>query len=79
MTKKTKQQIKEAVIKIKAEHLIFSEAEAETAIRFVRDLMELDIAVTEINEPYATRSIKEMKVAAQKIMGLENLLLEVGE
>jgi hypothetical protein len=56
--------------KIMKEHLISSNQEAESAIEFVRDLLEREIEETEKNEPYATKSIEEMKVAVKQVSNL---------
>ena len=44
------------------------------AIELVRELLELNIEDTEKNEPYATRSIHEMKIAIHQVMSLYDLL-----
>ena len=48
--------------------------EAEKAINFVVEALEEDIAYTEHNEPYATESIREMKIAVKQVRDLEDHL-----
>jgi len=62
------------VKRIMDKHLILSETEMESAIEFVRDLLELNIEDTEKNEPYATNSIREMKIAITQVMNLTDLI-----
>jgi hypothetical protein len=48
--------------------------DAERAIEFVRDLLEIDAEETEINEPYATDSIAKMKLAIESVSNLTTLI-----
>jgi hypothetical protein len=65
--------MKYEIEKAMREHLI-SSSEVEGAIEFVRDLLELNIEDTKTHEPYATRSMHEMRIAIQQIMSLYNFL-----
>lgn len=56
---------------------ILDRDEAEAAIDFVRDLLDIEIDDTEINEPYATSSINEMKQAHSTLTSLASNVLEV--
>jgi len=50
-----------------------SNSEADDAIEFVEELLEQQIAETEANEPYATASIHEMKIALKRVRDLLDL------
>lgn len=50
--------------------------DAQKAIEFVRDLLEIDIEETELNEPHALNSIAEMRAAIAPVSNLTNLIEE---
>lgn len=59
------------------DNLILSGSEAESAIDFVIELLELSIEKTKVEEPYATRSIAEMQKSVSNVMDLKDLIEEI--
>lgn len=70
----TKEEVKARVEQAMRNANIFSRDDAESAIDFVRDLLEIDVDETEDNEPYATSYIAEVKVAIQRVIYLTDVL-----
>lgn len=64
----------ELIKKAMHDNIILSVEEAENAINFVSDMLEIDIEYTQTNEPYATRSISDMKLAFHKVRELTDML-----
>lgn len=60
----------EKLQEIMRKHHIVSNDEAETAINFVRDLLEAEAVYTEKKEPQATVGIREMYIAANCVSDL---------
>lgn len=57
------QTLRVAIAKAMKEHRMFDNGDAESAILFVEDLLEAVAEDTKINEPYATKTIADMKKA----------------
>lgn len=68
---------KDLIKKAMQNNMILSEKEAEDAINFVEELLGIEIKDTEENEPYATRSIQEMKSAQRQIYSLTDVINEL--
>lgn len=64
------------VAKIMKSYLISSNLEAESAIEFVSELLEMEIASIIKNEPYATNSIRDLDVANQRVRDLLEVIYE---
>jgi hypothetical protein len=62
--------------KAMSENRIASFEEAEFAIEFVRDLLELQIEHTEKTEPYATNWIERAKNSARMVSDLPEFINE---
>lgn len=67
---------KELIKQAMKRNTILSEQEAEDAINFVEELLSIEIEDTEKNEPYATRSIADMKVARNQVLNLTDVVNE---
>ena len=67
---------KETIKKIMKDNMIMSNQEAESALNFVRDLIDAHIEHIENTEPYATYYINKMKEANSSIADLLDGLYE---
>lgn len=59
--------------KLKNKYLMVSPSEVDDALGFVVELLELQIDDTKKNEPYANRTIEEMKTARNRVHELFDL------
>lgn len=55
------------VDRLKQKYLIIDDSQAEEAISFVEELLELEIEDTKINHPNATRTIHELEEARRRV------------
>jgi len=61
---------KETIKKIMKDNMIMSNQDAESALNFVRDLIDAEIDHMEKTEPYATNYINNMKEANSSLTNL---------
>jgi uncharacterized Zn finger protein (UPF0148 family) len=72
-----KMNMKEAIRKAMRTTIgIVDKQSALEAIEFVTELLEIDIENTEKNEPYATRSIADMRAARSRVQFLTDMIEE---
>lgn len=73
----TPEQVKAQIEVAMRNNLISSQEEAEAAIEFVANLLEIDIDRTIENEPYAVDAIREMKVSHSRVDDLQDMLSSI--
>jgi hypothetical protein len=69
----------EKLVEIMKKFHIYDYREAEEAIEFVRELLETDADLTEVNEPYATNSIRRIRESARDVGDLLSLVYDADE
>lgn len=72
--------MKSFVERVKAamnDNLIVNGTQADEAIQFVLDLIEIDIDDTKVNEPYATKSIAASERAYEVVRNLRDRMEEL--
>lgn len=67
---------KELIKKAMKRNTILSAQEAEDAINFVEELLSIEIEHTEKTEPYATKTITDMKTARNQVFDLTDVVNE---
>lgn len=56
---------------------MFNKSEAEDAVEFVEELLDIEIEYTKEKEPYATKSIEEMETAWRVVRNMYDIFDEV--
>lgn len=66
----------EIISSLLKKYTLFNLDEAERAIEFVEEMLELEIEYTKQTEPYAKNSIREMDAAKQRVRDLLDVTYE---